>query len=192
MLSNLKGKKIILASKSPRRQELLKNIGLEFEVRTKDVEETYPEQLKNQEVAVFLADKKASGFESDLKKNEIIITSDTIVCIEGVVLNKPKDFDEALTMLTFLTGKMHVVHTGVCILSTEKKELFYSSTNVYFKNLTKDELKYYINTCKPYDKAGSYGVQEWMGYAGIEKIEGCFFNVMGLPLSLLYEKLKLF
>lgn len=127
-----------------------------------------------------------------MRKNEIIITSDTIVCIEGVVLNKPADFDEALTMLTFLNGKKHTVHTGVCILSNEKKELFYSSTNVYFKNLTQEELKFYIDTCKPYDKAGSYGVQEWMGYAGIEKIEGCFFNVMGLPLSLLYEKLKLF
>lgn len=192
MLDNLKGKKIILASKSPRRQQLLRGLGIEFEIRTKDTDETYPELLKEQEVALFLADKKASEFDSEIKNNEIIITSDTIVCIEGVVLNKPNDFDEALSMLSFLNGKMHVVHTGVCILSKEKKELFCSSTNVYFKTLSREELTYYIHTCRPYDKAGSYGVQEWMGYAGIEKIEGCFFNVMGIPLSLVYEKLKLF
>ena len=190
-LSHLK-KKIVLASKSPRRQHLLKDLGVEFEIRTKEVEEVYPDHLKKEEVALYLSKLKANAFSSCQNDNEIIITSDTIVCLEDRIIGKPKDREDAFHMLSDLSGKMHEVITAVTLLANEKQQSFYVVTEVYFKVLSNYEIDYYINTFQPFDKAGSYGIQEWMGYIGIEKIVGSYFNVMGLPLKELYEALEEF
>lgn len=190
MLSDLKGKKLILASKSPRRQELLKGLFVDFEIRTKDTDEDFPEKLKREEIALFLAKKKASAFSGEVGKDEIIITSDTIVWVNDQVLNKPENHAESIQMLQMLNGNMHTVYTGVCLTSSEKQQTFFAETKVYFNRLSDEELNFYIDRCQPFDKAGSYGVQEWMGYVGIEKIDGCFYNVMGLPLNKLYQALK--
>jgi septum formation protein len=189
---DLKKYKFILASQSPRRQFLLKELGLDFEVRTRDVDESFPEGLKAQEIPLYLCEKKAAAFDEELDDNTIVITADTIVWIKEQVLNKPKDFDDAVKMLTLLSGNMHEVYTGVCLRSRTKTKSFFALTKVYFKPLTKEEIEYYITTCKPFDKAGAYGAQEWMGYVGIDKIEGTYFNVMGLPLRELYEELLKF
>jgi len=193
MLSELlNNKKIILASKSPRRKELLAGLDIEFETRTKDVDESYSDTLSTHKVAEFLADKKAKAFKAELQINEIVITSDTVVICEGEILEKPKSKIQAFDMLSKLSGKSHEVVTGVCLMSTEKTELFSDTTRVWFKALSCDEINYYIKKYKPFDKAGSYGIQEWIGFIGIEKIEGTYFNVMGLPVNLLYKKLQLF
>jgi septum formation protein len=193
MLSELlKNKKIILASKSPRRKELLAGLDIEFETRIKEVDESYSSDIEIYNVAEFLADKKAKAFESELKDNEIIITSDTVVICNGEILEKPKSKIQAFDMLSKLSGKSHEVVTGVCLMSTHKKELFSGTTKVWFKKLSCDEMNYYIKKYEPFDKAGSYGIQEWIGYIGIEKIEGTYFNVMGLPVNLLYDKLQKF
>jgi septum formation protein len=189
MLQNLKTKNIILASKSPRRQQLLKGLDIDFEVRTKDVDESYPPSLKDVEIPEYLAKKKAAAFIDDLKENDILITCDTIVSLNGEVLEKPSNYDHAFEMLSKLSGKMHSVYTGVCITTTASQIAFTDKTEVYFKQLTKEEIDYYITHYKPYDKAGSYGIQEWWGYVAIEKINGDFFNVMGLPLRLIYNNL---
>lgn len=188
ILSHLATKKVILASKSPRRQELLKGLGITFEVRTKEVDESYSSTIKNEKVAEYLAQKKSAAFK--LNTNEILLTADTIVVLGNNILNKPKDFSEAEEMLTLLSGKTHQVITGVCIKSLEKEAVFSSSTKVQFKPLSITEIKHYINSCQPFDKAGAYGIQEWIGYIGIEKLEGCYYNVMGLPLSDLYQELQ--
>jgi septum formation protein len=190
MLDHLKNKKIILASKSPRRQELLKGAGISFSVITRDTNEDFPETLREEEIARFLAEKKAGAMIDLLDENTIIITADTIVCINGQVLNKPVDKNDAVRMLNILSGNMHYVHTGVCLYSQNRKITFHETTKVFFKDLDEDEIEYYIETHRPFDKAGSYGVQEWMGYVGMKRIEGCFFNVMGLPMHSLYENLK--
>lgn len=190
-LSYLK-KEIILASKSPRRQQLLKDLGLDFQIVLKEVEEIYPPELKREEVPMFLSKLKADAFVTDLKPNQLVITSDTIVCLEDKIIGKPKDRDDAFNMLSDLSGKMHEVITAVTLTSIEKQVSFFVITEVYFKTLSNLEIDYYINEYKPYDKAGSYGIQEWIGYIGIEKIVGSYFNVMGLPVKELYEELEKF
>ncbi len=191
-LNNLKKHPLILASKSPRRQYLLNELGLQFEVRTKEVDESFPANLKAQEIPLYLCKKKADAFNNEFNENTIVITADTIVWIDGQVLNKPENFDDAVRMLKLLSGKMHEVYTGVCLRSKEKTKSFYALTKVYFKTLSQEEIEYYINNYNPYDKAGSYGAQEWLGYIAIEKIEGTYFNVMGLPIKELYEELLAF
>jgi len=182
----------ILASKSPRRQQLLESLGLTFSVRLKEVEEVYPEDLSKEQVPVYLAELKARPFIGELTENEVVITADTVVCLENKILGKPKDYNEAFSMLANLSGKEHQVITGVCLTSKHKSTSFYSLTNVMFKELTSQEIEYYISEFKPYDKAGAYGIQEWIGTIGITHIEGSFYNVMGLPIQKLYEEIQKF
>jgi septum formation protein len=189
---DLKKKHYILASKSPRRQYLLKELGLRFDIHTKEVDESFPSHLKAQEIPLYLSQKKADAFEAELADESIVITSDTIVWVEGQVLNKPVDRADAIRMLQLLSGKMHEVFTGVCLKSRCKTQSFYVRTKVYFKALSLEEINHYITNYSPFDKAGAYGAQEWIGYIAIEKIEGSYFNVMGLPLKELYEHLLQF
>lgn len=182
-------KNIILASKSPRRQNLLKELGFDFEIKTKEIEEIYPPELKRENVALFLSELKALAFVDDLKENDLIITSDTIVCLGNEIIGKPKGRDDAIEMLGKLSGNKHEVITAVTLLSKEKQHTFYEETEVYFKPLTIPEIEYYVDNYQPFDKAGSYGIQEWIGYIGIEKIIGSYFNVMGLPVKRVYEEL---
>ncbi len=179
---------LILASNSPRRKQLMHEMGFEFVVKTKDTDESFPDDIPLNEVPVYLAEKKANAFKNELK-NEIIITADTVVIINDRILNKPSDAKEAYEMLSLLSSKKHDVITGVCLLSENKKVLFSDITEVYFKELSKEEIDFYINKYKPYDKAGSYGAQEWMGMVAVEKIIGSYFNVMGLPVHKVYEEL---
>jgi len=182
---------LILASQSPRRQYLLKELGLEFESKLKQmVEETFPEHLQKEEIPLFLAEKKALVFLPDLSDNTIVITADTIVWHQNNLVQKPKSKSEAIQMLKDLSGSTHHVYTGVCLLSREKQRLFHAGTEVLFKQLTDEEIEYYVSHYKPYDKAGAYGVQEWIGYIGVEHINGSFYNVMGLPVQHLYKELQ--
>lgn len=190
LLKNLNKYKLILASQSPRRQNLLKELELDFEIKLKQVEENYPSSLIKEEIPVFLAKLKAKAFNNEISANEIIITADTIVWVNDHVLEKPKDKNEATEMLKILSNNKHTVYTGVCLKSTDFEKTFWAQTDVYFRSLEDDEIEYYLNKFKPYDKAGSYGIQEWIGYIGIEKIEGSYFNVMGLPIQKLYDVLK--
>lgn len=183
---------IILGSSSPRRNELLKSLGFDFIINPSHADENYPLNLKEHEIPVFLAEKKASSFNGVLTETDLLITADTIVWCEGEIFNKPINFEEGKLMLQTLSGKMHEVFTGVCLKSANKQIIFYDATKVYFKKFTNEEIEYYLNKYKPYDKAGSYGVQEWIGYIGIEKIEGSFYNVMGLPVKKLHEELMKF
>jgi len=193
MLENLKQYRILLASKSPRRQDMLKDLGLEFELITKDgIEEIYPEGLDINEIPIFLSKLKADAFLEDMKINDLLITADTIVCIGNEVLGKPKDKADAQKMLRNLSGKSHQVISGVCLKTKDKEVSFSTATKVVFKNLTDDEIEYYIDNYKPFDKAGAYGIQEWIGYIGIESIEGSYFNVVGLPIQRLYTELAKF
>ncbi|HWA33016.1 MAG TPA: Maf family nucleotide pyrophosphatase [Cyclobacteriaceae bacterium] len=182
---------LILASTSPRRQFLMKEAGFEFRVEKPDADESFPDYMPVEMVPRFLAEKKAEAFKSRLK-DEIVMTADTVVIINGKILNKPADTTEAINMLTALSGKTHKVITAVCLLSQEKQDLFHDTTKVTFKNLTSDEIEFYIDTCKPFDKAGSYGAQDWLGMVGIEKINGSYFNVMGLPMHKVYRHLMEF
>lgn len=186
----LPNKKIILASGSPRRQQYCKELGLDFSIQLKEVEEIYPEHLKHHQITDFLAELKANAFENELAENEILITSDTIVWHENKALGKPKDYEEAFKMIQSMCGKTHEVITSVCLKTKLKSEVFHSITKVTFVNLTKEEIDYYITNYKPFDKAGAYGIQEWIGLVGISKIEGSYPNVVGLPVDKLYEKLK--
>ncbi len=192
LFKELKKNKLILASKSPRRQYLLKELGLDFEVHTKDVDESFPENLKAEEIPLYLCRKKADAFTAELTDNTIVITADTIVWVENQVLNKPENFEDAVRMLKLLSGKMHKVFTGVCLKSSSGTKTFYAVTDVYFKSLSQEEIEYYIHNFNPYDKAGAYGAQDWIGYIAVEKIEGSYFNVMGLPVRELYEELLKF
>ena len=187
MNSKLNTKKIILASKSPRRQQLLKDIGIDFELRLKEIDESYPMHLKEHEIALYIAQKKAEAFKSEIKIDELLITADTIVCLGNEVLGKPTDYNDAVNMLKKLSGKMHKVITGIFLVSLQQTKCFFVITNVYFKPLSLEEIQFYIDRFKPYDKAGAYGIQEWLGYIGVEKIEGSYFNVMGLPVKEVYE-----
>jgi septum formation protein len=191
-LQNLQQYEIILASKSPRRQQLLEDLGLKFSIQSMDIPEVFPEGLEMTEIPVYLAELKAAAFLPHLKDHQLVITADTIVWLDGRVMNKPTDYTDGFRMLKDLSGKKHQVLTGVCLLSTEKKVSFFASTDVWFKQLTNNEIQYYLENFRPYDKAGAYGIQEWIGYIGIHKIEGSFFNVMGLPIQSLYEQLKAF
>lgn len=182
----------ILASKSPRRSQLLKSLGIPFTVRTKEVDEVYPSGLSNAEVPVFLAKLKAAPFLYEITEKDLIITADTVVCLNKAILGKPANYNEAFQMLESLSGIQHQVITGVCLTSKLKSNSFSATTNVQFKLLTKDEIDYYISTFQPYDKAGAYGIQEWIGAIGIKNIQGSFYNVMGLPVQKLYEKIKSF
>lgn len=181
---------IILASKSPRRQQLLADLGINFKVISKDVEESFPVHLRREQVALHLALKKAEAFEEIvLQQHTLVITADTVVCIGDVLIGKPEDYDDAVAILKKLSGRMHEVFTGVCIRSIEKKELFCARSEVYFKTLSDDEINYYLQNHKPFDKAGAYGIQDWIGLIAIEKINGSFHNVMGLPVKEVYEHL---
>lgn len=182
---------VILGSQSPRRQYLLKELGIKFDVKLKQmVQENYPDGLAREEIPLYLARKKADAFYDELTGNMIVITADTVVWKDDKVLQKPKDQKEAFDILRSLSGTVHQVYTGVCIRSMNQRRAFYSRTDVYFKKLTDKEIWYYIDKYEPYDKAGSYGIQEWLGYIGVEKIEGSFFNVMGLPVQELYVELS--
>lgn len=192
MLHNLKKFNIILASKSPRRKQLLEELGIPFKVKIKDINEVYPDDLLVENIPEFLAELKAEAFKNNISAKDLLITSDTIVCLDGKVLEKPKDYDQAFKMLLELSGKTHQVLTGVCLLSKTKKVSFTATTDVHFKELSNDEISYYICNFKPYDKAGAYGIQEWIGHIAVAWIKGSYFNVMGLPIQRLYEELSLF
>lgn len=184
-----KNHRIILASGSPRRQQFLKELDVDFEIQLKDIEEIYPEHLQAEEITNFLAKLKASAFALDLDDNDILITSDTIVWLNNKALGKPKDYDDAFEMLTEMSGTTHKVITSVCLKTTDKEIVFYEETLVTFTALSSDEIKYYLNNYKPFDKAGSYGIQEWIGLVAITKIEGSYANVVGLPTHRLYEEM---
>jgi septum formation protein len=180
---------LILASSSPRRQYLMKEAGFEFRIEKPDVDESWPSALPLHQVARFLAEKKAEHFRPGMH-NEIIVAADTVVIIDEQVINKPADRNEAIQMLTKLSGRTHVVTTGVCIISREREESFDDTTLVTFQDLTQQEIAFYVDTYKPYDKAGAYGAQDWIGMVAIRKIEGSYFNVMGLPIHQVYQHLK--
>jgi septum formation protein len=184
--------RIILASRSPRRQQLLKQLGIRFEVIIKDYDESYPENLSGKEIAIYLARQKARSFRNEISDNEIIITADTIVWCNNRVLGKPADKKEARQMLKDLSGNSHEVITGVSLLSASKERTFSVSTKVIFDNLSDEEIDYYIERFSPYDKAGAYGIQEWIGLAACSRIEGSYFNVVGLPVQKLYKELQEF
>ncbi|MDD4847548.1 MAG: Maf family nucleotide pyrophosphatase [Bacteroidales bacterium] len=182
---------IILASKSPRRQELLKGLNIPFEIQTVDCEEKFPETLAQEKIPAYLAQLKSDAFRSHLlPENYLIITADTIVLLHDRVFGKPKNREEAIQMLRQLSGNQHTVITGVCITTAQQKKVFSVTSNVQFKELSLEEIEYYVDTFHPMDKAGAYGVQEWIGYIGISYIDGSYFNVMGLPVQRLYEELN--
>ncbi|MCG6188833.1 Maf family nucleotide pyrophosphatase [Maribellus maritimus] len=182
----------ILASKSPRRQQLLNSLGIDFKVQLKEVEEKFPDDLTMEEIPVYLAKLKATPFLAELKEKDLLITADTIVCFNKKVLGKPSDYEDAKQMLAGLSGNEHQVISGVCLTSEKKQTSFYSTSNVQFKVLSDKEIEYYISKFKPFDKAGAYGIQEWIGAVGITHIEGSFYNVMGLPIQRLYEEVQKF
>lgn len=189
----LSGRKLILASASPRRKELLAGLGVVFTIDTGNTfEEVIPDGLPHPQVPEYMAKGKSHGFHRELQSDEIIITADTMVLCEDEIMGKPKDREDAVRMIEKLQDNTHTVYTGVCIRSLEKEVSFTVATDVRFGNLTSDEISYYIDTCKPFDKAGAYGVQEWIGYAAIKGIEGSYFNVVGLPVHRLYHELKNF
>lgn len=180
---------VVLASKSPRRQQLLRDLGINFRVELiEGIQEDYPATMPAEEVAQFLAIQKAKPYQ--LNDNELLITADTIVVLDGEVLGKPADAAEAHQMLRALSGRVHHVITGVCVTTIERQEAFADVTEVEFAELTDDEIDYYIEHYRPMDKAGAYGIQEWIGYMGVKRINGCFYNVMGLPVARLYALLK--
>lgn len=190
MLDNLKKYHIILGSNSPRRQELLKGIRVDFEVIPIDADEHLPAHIQGIEVAGYLAERKADSYKNIITDHDLLITADTIVLYENRILGKPHNKQEATEMLRFLSGKTHQVVTGVCISTINRRHTFHTVTEVQFSNLTEDEIEYYIENYKPYDKAGAYGVQEWIGFIAVEHINGSYFNVMGLPIQKLYQELK--
>jgi septum formation protein len=192
MLENLQNKHIKLASKSPRRQQLLQGLGLTFDVWSKEVDESYPDHLQQEHIPLFLASKKADAFREELHHGDVLITADTIVWVDGQVLNKPEDRDDAIRMIGLLNGKTHDVYTGVSIVSKEKSEVLWDRTRVHFARLTTQEIEHYIDNYSPFDKAGSYGAQDWIGLVAIDRLEGSYFNVMGLPVHKVYQALKLF
>lgn len=183
--------KLILGSKSPRRQSLLKELGFEFETHEVEVDESFPEKLKREEIPMYLASKKGEEFGS-VPEGSILITSDTIVWLNEEAINKPSGREEAISMLKKLSGRMHEVITAICLKSNTSTNMFFVVTDVHFKKLTEEEIVYYVDNYKPFDKAGAYAIQEWIGYIGIEKINGSFYNVMGLPMKEIYERLWAF
>lgn len=184
----LKEYNIILASGSPRRHQFFKDLAIDFTIQLKEVEEVYPQELKGVEITNFLADLKSKPFKN-LAKNDLLITSDTIVWLENKALGKPKNYEEAFKMLRDLSGKKHEVITSISIKNSSFQKIISDVTEVYFKELTDQEIDYYIKNYKPFDKAGAYGIQEWIGFIAVDKIEGSFFNVVGLPVHKLYAEL---
>lgn len=190
MLENLESYKIVLASNSPRRRELLSGLGIQYEVKVlPDVDESYPEGMEGMEIPRYIACRKADAYRDSMASDELVITADTIVWLDGKVMGKPADEKEASLMLHALSGHTHQVITGVCLTTYEFQRSFSTLTDVSFANLSDDEIAYYIHKYKPMDKAGSYGIQEWIGFIGVEKISGSYFNVMGLPIQRLYTEL---
>ena len=191
VLTNLKKYQVILASNSPRRKELLAGLGVEYEVRTlPDIDESYPEALQGADIPLYIAKEKADAYLTILKPGELMITADTIVWLDGKVLGKPLDREEALQMLRDMSGRTHEVFTGVCLTTTEWQRSFTAQTEVRFSKLSEEEIAYYVDQFHPMDKAGAYGVQEWIGFIGVENISGSYYNVMGLPVQRLYKELS--
>jgi septum formation protein len=183
--------KIVLASNSPRRKELLGGLGLPFEVRVMDgIDESYPASMPVSEVALHIAGLKADAYRKTVSPDELIITADTVVIVENEILGKPHDEADAVRMLKLLSGRTHQVTTGVCLVADGWERRFSVTTDVTFKELTDEEIHYYINMYKPFDKAGAYGIQEWIGYIGVTALKGSYYNVMGLPVQRIYEALK--
>jgi septum formation protein len=180
--------KIILASKSPRRQELLRQMDVDFSIVLKEVDESYPEHLTPEEVAVYIAKKKAEAYDDHIN-DEAVLTADTIVCIDGLILGKPENNAHAIEMLQRLSGRVHKVITGVCILYKQEYNLFHDVSEVFFRKLTDEEIITYVEKYQPMDKAGSYGIQEWVGITAIQRIEGSYTNVVGLPTEKVYQQL---
>ena len=180
---------IILASGSPRRQQFFKEMDLHYIIRLKEIEEVYPEHLKGAEITNFLAELKANAFENELGENDVLVTSDTIVWLQGKALGKPRDYDDAFKMLQQLANQTHEVITSVCLKSIDKTEVFHCVTKVTFADLSDEAIRYYLDNYQPFDKAGSYGIQDWIGLIGISNIEGSYTNVVGLPTEMLFHKL---
>lgn len=188
----MNGKRVILASKSPRRVELMKMVGLTFEIVTKDVDETHPAGIDAHDVPMQLAIKKAKACAEGINPNDVVVGADTVVILHGKIYEKPKDREDAIAMLGDLSGQMHEVVTGVCLYSLGKELSFSETTKVFFNLLTKEEITFYIDNYKPFDKAGSYACQEWIGAVAISRFEGDYFNVVGLPINRVYKELKNF
>lgn len=183
--------KLILASNSPRRKELLAGLGLPFEVRVlQDIDESYPDNLPVSEVALYIAGKKADAYRTIVNDDELIITADTVVIVGDEILGKPVDEADAERMLRQLSGRIHQVTTGVCLLTASQERRFAVTTDVTFKELSDEEIRYYVTTYKPFDKAGAYGIQEWIGYVGVTCLHGSYYNVMGLPVQRIYETIR--
>ena len=183
--------KLILASNSPRRKELLDGLGLPFEVRVlQDIDESYPDDLPVSEVALYIAGKKADAYRTIVNDDELIITADTVVIVGDEILGKPVDEADAERMLRQLSGRIHQVTTGVCLLTASQERRFAVTTDVTFKELSDEEIRYYVTTYKPFDKAGAYGIQEWIGYVGVTCLHGSYYNVMGLPVQRIYETIR--
>ena len=190
MLDNLKKYKVILASYSPRRKEFLAGLGVYYDVRTlQDEDESYPDTLQGADIPLYIAKEKADAYRNMLQPGELMITADTIVWLDGRVLGKPKDREDALCMLRDMSGRTHEVFTGVCITTTEWQRSFAAQTEVRFAELSEEEITYYVDKFQPMDKAGAYGVQEWIGFIGVENISGSYYNIMGLPVQRLYKEL---
>jgi septum formation protein len=183
---DLKSKELILASASPRRKWLMDELGVSFSVQPKNVEEIYPDDLKREEIPLFLSNLKASAFSEEELEGKIVLTGDTIVWLNDRELQKPIDLDDAKRMIRQLSGTTHEVYTAITIRTSEKTISDFDRTEVHFRELTEDEIDFYVEKYKPLDKAGAYGIQEWIGYIGIDRIDGCYFNVMGLPLRKVY------
>ena len=191
ILENIKQYRVILGSQSPRRKELLAGLAIDFEVKTlPDIEENYPENLRREEIPVYIATQKAEAYQSIMSDDTLLITADTIVWLNGKVYGKPIDETDAKAMLRDLSGQTHEVITGVCITTQQKQIVFHAVSSVKFAELDEAEIEYYVQKYRPYDKAGAYGVQEWIGYVGVESLNGSFYNVMGLPVRMLYKYLK--
>lgn len=187
------GYNIILASNSPRRKELLAGLGVKFDVRLiADIDETYPDNIKSHDVAEYIAKKKADAYKQSIASNELIITADTIVILGDEIFGKPLNADDAYAMLQKLSGKTHQVITGVCLLTKNEQRVFRVTTDVTFKELEMEEIKYYVDNYKPFDKAGAYGIQEWIGYIGVTSLNGSYFNVVGFPVQRIYTELQKF
>ncbi|UKK49426.1 Maf-like protein [Prevotella sp. E9-3] len=193
MFDNLKKYHIILASNSPRRRELLGGLGLEFEVKVlPNIQEDYPAELPASQIAQYIASEKADAYRSMMKDDDLLITADTVVIVDDEVLGKPADAADARRMLNKLSGRKHQVITGVCLVTLQERRCFSVSTDVSFKALQDEEINYYIEHYRPFDKAGAYGIQEWIGYVGVTGLEGSYFNVMGLPVQRIYSELQRF
>ena len=193
MLENLNKYEIVLASNSPRRKELLQRMGVNFKVRTLfGIDESYPDSLRGEDIVCYISRNKAKAYQSSMDPNELLITADTIVYVDGEVMGKPKNAEQAKEMLHKLSGKTHQVITGVTIVTAKRTENFGVTSQVKFTNITDEEINFYVDNYLPFDKAGAYGIQEWIGIVAVEEIKGSYFNVVGLPVQRLYQKLKTF